>query len=123
MATTTSIKTVGTTATTSLKGLQWLPSSQAPGATAGLQWTADLQTMMAYVTGEANIAQGNSHKFFAIPRVSNGVLYFEGRGQTKLFPKTPIRPADWLIADPISGYMFVLPDYVFTIASNVFTHS
>ena len=111
------IKTAGTDATTSLKALQWQPSSEvaAVGATG---WITDVAAMSAYATlqGTGPTGYGSTTKF-PIPRISNGVLYIEGYGQLKL------QKGDWLVVDPISGWPIVIPNFAFTILNHVWQHS
>jgi hypothetical protein len=122
MATTTQISAGGTSTTTVLKKLPWVPSAFSPGATSGNQWPADLAQMMAYAdvnnkaqttdftqqvtTGHLGIYTAGSLTIDPQPRLSNGVLYYEGRGQIKM------QPGDFLYVDPVTGWPIVIPAFV-----------
>lgn len=105
------IKTGGTSTTAVLQALQWQPSTETPGGTG---WITDLAAMNAYVTGQF-AHNATASNIYPIPRVVNGVLYFEGRGQLK------INQGDWLYVDPVTGYPFIVPQFVVTAGS--FVHS
>ncbi len=114
---TSAIKTAGTTSTTALKALRWLPQSETAGVGA-TGWTTDLAAMNAYITQQASATSSyGSKKIFDIPRVVPGGVYYTGRGLLL------VRSGDWVVVDPNSGAVTVLPDTVFTQGTPTYVHS
>jgi outer membrane protein assembly factor BamB len=132
MATTTGIKTGGSSTTSVLSALQFGntlsnkavtgtttafgPSSYAPGATTGNQWALDIATMNAlwHNTQKGDVGVGST-TINTNPVISQGNLYLPNRGFIAILP------GDWIYADPTTGWMTVVPQYV--VAAGSFIHS
>ena len=99
--------TVGTTASTSLTGLKFLPgynSGMAP---------ADIATIALGIKDDQNV----SHPIWPNAFSSNGLLYVPNRGTLQMLP------GDYVAWDSQSGWPVLLSARAFTVGSHVWNHS
>ena len=94
--------TAGSSTTTVLRTVQYFQGMS----------TADLAALNALVV---NGSQAKLLGFPLNPIVSQGLIYYGNRGSLKL------NAGDWLVADPVTGYPFIVPNSV--VVGGSFVHS
>ena len=99
--------TVGTSASTSLTGLKFLP-----GYGSGMS-AADIATIALGIKDDQNPAHPVMPQAFS----ANGLLYVPNRGILKMLP------GDYVAWDSQSGWPVLLSARAFTVGSHVWNHS
>ena len=99
--------TVGTSASTSLTGLKFLP-----GYGSGMS-AADIATIALGSKDDQNVA----HPIYPNAFSSNGLLYVPNRGVLQMLP------GDYVAWDSQSGWPVLLSARAFTVGSHVWNHS
>ena len=99
--------TVGTSASTSLTGLKFLP-----GYGSGMS-AADIATIALGIKDDQNVA----HPIYPNAFSANGLLYVPNRGVLQMLP------GDYVAWDSQSGWPVLLSARAFTVGSHVWNHS
>ena len=94
------LKQIGTTNTTTLRGLVWQPGGMS---------TADVASFMAALKDDTPVSNSKENLPPSTKQVitscyepGSGRLFIPGRGMLKLYP------GDFMIYDPITGFPFVI---------------